>query len=62
MAVTSQMRPIASLGEVWLRDWSDAGLLKPSAIKAVIATLEQQLIIRTLGRLPPGIRPTCTTP
>lgn len=51
MAVTSQMRPIASLGEVSLRDWSDAGLLKPSAVKAVIATLEQRLIIRTLGRL-----------
>ncbi|MFN3930275.1 MAG: type II toxin-antitoxin system PemK/MazF family toxin [Brevundimonas sp.] len=51
MAVTSQMRPIASLGEVWIRDWSEAGLLKPSAVKAVIATLEQRLIIRTLGRL-----------
>lgn len=51
MAVTSQMRPTASLGEVWLKDWSEAGLLKPSAVKPVMATLEQRLIIRTLGRL-----------
>lgn len=51
MAVTSQLRPTASLGEVWLQDWFEAGLLKPSAVKPVIATLEQRLIIRTLGRL-----------
>ncbi len=51
MAVTSQLRSIASPGEVWLQDWSEAGLLKTSAVKAVIATLEQRLVIRTLGRL-----------
>ena len=51
MAVTSQIRPNASRGELWLQDWSDAGLLKPSAVKPVIATLEQRLVIRTLGRL-----------
>ena len=32
MAVTSQLRASASLGEVWIQDWSAAGLLKPSAI------------------------------
>lgn len=51
MAVTSQLRPTASRGEVWLQNWSEAGLLKPSAVKPVIATLEQRLVIRTLGRL-----------
>lgn len=51
MAVTSQLRPTALYGEVWLQDWAEAGLLKPSAVKAVIATLEQRLVIRTLGRL-----------
>lgn len=29
MAITSQLRPTPSLGEVWLRRWRDAGLLKP---------------------------------
>ncbi|MEW6598995.1 MAG: type II toxin-antitoxin system PemK/MazF family toxin [Pseudomonadota bacterium] len=51
MAVTSQMRPTPALGEVWLNRWREAGLLKTSAVKPVIATLEKGLIIRRLGRL-----------
>jgi mRNA interferase MazF len=51
MAVTSQFRPSPALGEVWLRDWQAAGLLKPSAVKPVFAMLEQALIIRQLGTL-----------
>ena len=51
MAVTSQLRAGAALGEVWLNDWKAAGLLKPSAIKPVLATLEQSLVIRQLGAL-----------
>ena len=53
MAITSQFRPSPALGEVWLRDWQAAGLLKPSAVKPVFATLEQGLIIRQLGTLAP---------
>jgi mRNA interferase MazF len=51
MAVTIQLRPSPSFGEVWLRHWQAAGLLKPSAIKPVFATLEQNLVIRRLGAL-----------
>ncbi len=51
MAVTSQLRPTPALGEVWLRQWQVAGLLKPSAVKPVLATLEQGLVIRKLGAL-----------
>lgn len=51
MGVTSQLRAAASFGEVWLKDWQAAGLLKPSAIKPVITTIEARLIIRRLGRL-----------
>ena len=51
MAVTSQLHAMASLGEVWIVDWRLANLLKPSAIKPVFATLEQNLIIRRLGAL-----------
>jgi mRNA interferase MazF len=54
MAITSQLRASAAHGEVWLTDWQDAGLLKPSAVKPVIATLEARLIIRTLGTLAEG--------
>ncbi len=51
MAVTSQLRASATLGEVWLKDWQAAGLLKTSAVKPVFATLEQALVIRQLGAL-----------
>lgn len=51
MAVTSQLRPSAAFGEVWLQDWQAAGLLKPSAIKPVFATLERSLVLRQLGAL-----------
>jgi mRNA interferase MazF len=51
MAVTSQLRPNPGLGEVWLEAWQAAGLLKPSAVKPVIATLERGLVIRRLGAL-----------
>ena len=51
MAVTSQLRPAASLGEVALQDWQAAGLLKPSVVKPVIATVEQRLVRKSLGTL-----------
>lgn len=51
MAITSQFRASPALGEVWLDQWQSAGLLKPSVIKPIFATLEQSLIIRKLGIL-----------
>jgi mRNA interferase MazF len=51
MAITSQLRPTPQIGETWLKLWQSAGLLKPSAVKPVIATLERGLVIRQLGRL-----------
>jgi mRNA interferase MazF len=51
MAVTSQLRATAALGEVWLGQWQQAGLLKPSAVKPVFTTLEQRLVVRRLGML-----------
>jgi mRNA interferase MazF len=51
MAITSQLRPRPGLGEVWVDQWQTAGLLKPSAVKPVFATLEQALVMRQLGKL-----------
>jgi|SRR6185437_5588880 len=51
MAITSQLRSNPALGEVWLGHWQAAGLIKPSAVKPVFATLEQTLILRHLGTL-----------
>ncbi len=51
MAVTSQLRATAALGEVWIGQWEGAGLLKPSAVKPVFTPIEQRLVIRRLGTL-----------
>lgn len=50
-AITSQLRPDVVYPETWIERWQSAGLLKPSAIKPVFATIEQTLIIRTIGSL-----------
>lgn len=34
-----------------MQDWQAVGLLKPSAIKPVVTTIEQSLVIRSLGKL-----------
>lgn len=54
MAITSQLRPTPGFGEVWVDRWQEAGLLKPSAVKPVFATLEQALILRLLGNFGVG--------
>lgn len=51
LAVTSQVRPAATVGEVQVRDWKQAGLLKPSVMKPVIATIERRLVRKRLGKL-----------
>ena len=51
IAVTSQVNTDLQFGETLVTDWSAAGLLKPSIIKPVIATVEKNLVIRKLGEL-----------
>jgi mRNA interferase MazF len=51
IAVTSQSRPAAVVGEAALAQWRAAGLLKPSVIKPVLTTIDQILVLRKLGRL-----------
>src|SRR5437868_2829394 len=51
MAITSRLHSSFGYGEVLLSQWQGANLLKPSAIKPVFATIEQSLILRTLGAL-----------
>lgn len=51
MAVTSQVRAAAGIGEVTVAEWKKAGLLKPSVIKPVLTTVERGLILRLLGQL-----------
>lgn len=51
MAITSQVRPPLAFGEHILQDWQQAGLIKLSVLKPLIATIEQRQIIRTMGKL-----------
>jgi mRNA interferase MazF len=45
MAITSQIKPQSHFDDATVGAWAAAGLLKPSAIKPVIATIEQSLTI-----------------
>lgn len=51
LAVTSQARPEPAFGEASVAKWKEAGLLRPSVLKPVIATIERGLVLRKLGRL-----------
>lgn len=51
MAVTSQLHADMAFGDIWITQWQQAGLLKPSAVKPVFATIENRLILRQLGML-----------
>lgn len=51
MAVTSQIGKAIVIGESLIANWQEAGLLKPSAIKTAISTIEQSLILRKMGKL-----------
>lgn len=51
LALTSQVRAMPDFGEAPVRDWRGAGLLKPSMMKPIVATVEQGLVRKLLGRL-----------
>lgn len=50
MPITSQLR-VNAFGDLLVQDWQAARLLMPSAIKPVLATLDQSLVIKLLGQL-----------
>jgi mRNA interferase MazF len=53
-AITSNLSPPFRPGDTLLADWSAAGLLKPSAVRGVVATIDKTDVIRKLGALPVG--------
>ena len=57
MAVTSQRATApAAFGEAGVTHWREAGLLKPSVLKPLLATIEQPLVLQHLGKLQPADR------
>lgn len=61
VAITSQSRSTAAATEAAVRHWRSAGLLKPSVFTPLLATLEQALVLRRLGKLAPPDRVTLRT-
>jgi mRNA-degrading endonuclease toxin of MazEF toxin-antitoxin module len=51
MALTSLTRPPFGTGEAAIVGWKQAGLLRPTVLKPLLATVERKLVVRTLGRL-----------
>ena len=51
LAITSRVRHSPGFGESLIEEWQHAGLLKLSAFKPLIATIEQANVLRTLGQL-----------
>lgn len=51
LAVTTQVRAAPAVGEAAIAMWKQAGLLRPSVFKPLLATIEKGLVLRTLGRL-----------
>jgi mRNA interferase MazF len=50
-AVTSNISPPFRPGDCLLSDWESAGLLKPSAVRGVLATVDKDDVVRKLGAL-----------
>lgn len=51
--ITGNISPPFRPGDTLLDDWSSAGLVKLSAVRGVIATVDKSDIIRVLGKLSP---------
>ena len=50
MAITGQTRSRLGIGEFLIEEGQEAGLLKSSAVKSAISTIEQRLVMKILGR------------
>jgi mRNA interferase MazF len=53
MAITSHAHSPPAIGEAPIRHWKEAGLIKPSVLKPLLATVERNLVRRKLGHLAP---------
>lgn len=50
LAITSKVDDL-TIGEALLKNWKEAGLVKPSAFKSVIFTVEKEFVDKTIGTL-----------
>ena len=50
LAITSKIDNLTN-GEALIKSWKESGLVKPSAFKSVIFTVEKQFIDKSIGKL-----------
>ena len=50
LSITSKIDDLTA-GEAIIKNWKEAGLVKPSAFKSVIFTVEKQYVDKTIGEL-----------
>jgi len=53
MAITSRIEKSFDIGSCLIKDWKEANLLNPSAIKPALSSIEQALVLKKLGALSP---------
>ena len=53
-AITSNVSPPFRPGDTLLNDWRRAGLVKPSAVRGVLATVDRSDVARRLGAMSAG--------
>ncbi len=51
--ITGRVSDSSRVGDYLIQDWSAAGLLGPSIVRARLATVESGLVLRKLGSLTP---------
>ena len=49
--ITSQINSPSRVGDYYLKNWSEAGLPKPSLVRMKFATLHKSIIVKKLGQL-----------
>lgn len=54
LAITSRIKDPLTYGEAMIADWGQAGLIKPSLFKPLIATVDQVIVLKKLGTLSAG--------
>ncbi|UQG57101.1 MULTISPECIES: type II toxin-antitoxin system PemK/MazF family toxin [unclassified Marinobacter] len=48
LAITSRIKDPLTYGEAMIADWGQAGLIKPSLFKPLIATVDQVIVLKKL--------------
>ena len=49
--ITSKISPPFRVGDVLISEWKKSGLVKPSAMRGVLTTIDKRDVLRSMGQL-----------